>query len=1030
MIPAVPIAPGTRHAASGSVRSAGWVASLLAALALPSLPVPAVADLPHSETEFFEKRIRPLLADHCYECHSAVADKLRGGLSLDSRDGLIHGGDLGPALIPGDPEKSLLIRAVRHDDPELRMPPKKAKLSDRQIADLAQWVRAGAPWPDESTGTPKRKPRETFRVTDEDRAWWAFQPIRFPEVPTTAGGDLQPVDAFIESALETKGLRPNPPATRRELVRRAYFDLLGLPPEPEAVEAFEKDSSPDAWPRLVDSLLANPRYGERWARHWLDVVRFAQSTGYERDGEKPLAWRYRDYVVRAFNEDKPYPRFILEQIAGDELEPYSADAVIATGFQRLGVWDDEPDDKRMAEFDELDDVLSTTATTFLGLTVGCARCHDHKFDPLPQTDYYRLLAFFRNLRLSEEARYTLDSANYLPLADPEEVDHWRAVRSPRLHRLQESLAVASDDSTRQELTRPIEQLKAEPAPWEWALGVRERGPVAPPTHVLVRGNAGTPGAEVDPGFPAVFSPDTPPAGSPQPPPGPGRRLALARWIADPANPLTARVLVNRVWHHHFGRGIVRTVSDFGRSGSPPSHPDLLQWLAADFLAHGGSIKHLHRTLMLSRTYQRSSQAERPDALAVDPGNEFHWRQNLRRLEAEAMRDTFLSISGQLNLKMGGRGFFPRLSGEVLAGQSRPGLDWEVSSVEELSRRSLYTYIRRSMMVPILETFDYSNTSSPLSERSTTTVAPQSLLLLNDSFMQQQARALADRLVDEAGEDPVAWVRRGFQLAVGRPPSPSESRLALDFLQRQQSEFEQLRKRLTFRPDVPPSLSVKYMAMLRPEDFLIGPTSGWTYFRGSWSEAYEGIRTQNRDRGAFALWRGNSASNVVIEARLLPHTAFESGGLLFRARARDDSAEGYEVLVEPRDQRLLLRRLSPATQAAPNDADATVLASAPVPVPEGGPVPVRIEAADDRIRVWAGGAADPVIDVRDPAPIVEPGAVGVRARGAALSLDNVVIRPAGGPAQFVIDATLSPPRRRALESLGLLLLNLNEVVYIE
>jgi len=330
-------------------------------------------------TDFFEKRIRPVLADHCYACHSARADKLKAGLLVDSRDGLLHGGDLGPALVPGDPDKSLLIRAIRYTDPDLQMPPKKGKLSDRQIADLTQWVRAGAPWPDEVSEGPTRVAKAGLSITDEDRAWWAFQPIRYPTAPAVAHSrpDLHPVDAFVEAALEAKALKPNPPATRRELIRRAYFDLIGLPPSPEAVQAFEADGSPEAWPRLVDRLLALPQYGERWGRHWLDVVRFAQSSGYERDGEKPLAWRYRDYVVKAFNDDKPYDQFIREQIAGDELEPYRPDAVIATGFQRLGVWDDEPDDKRMAEFDELDDVLSTTGSTFLGLTVGCARCHDH-----------------------------------------------------------------------------------------------------------------------------------------------------------------------------------------------------------------------------------------------------------------------------------------------------------------------------------------------------------------------------------------------------------------------------------------------------------------------------------------------------------------------------------------------------------------------------------------------------------------------------------------------------------------------------
>ncbi|MSU35588.1 MAG: DUF1549 domain-containing protein [Pedosphaera sp.] len=373
--------------------------------------------------------------------------------------------------------------------------------------------------------------------------------------------------------MRAKSVVPNPPATRRELIRRAYFDLIGLPPTPEKLLAFESDNSPDAWEKLLDHLLSLPSYGERWGRHWLDVVRYAQSSGYERDGEKPLAWRYRDYVVRAFNQDKPYDQFIREQIAGDELDTVTLDSIVATGFQRLGVVDDEPDDKRMAEFDELDDVLSTTGTAFLGLTIGCARCHDHKFDPIPQADYYRLLSFFRNLRLNEPPKYTLDSANYAPLEDAENIKAWQRAQQSKLNPIQKRLSDAIDESEKKRISKEIEAVQGEKPPFEWALAVRELGAKPPPTHVLIRGNAGSVGAEVQPAFLSVLG-----GGRPELPALPtdaassGRRRQLAEWIASSQNPLTARVLVNHVWQHHFAHGLAKTPSDFGRSGIAPTHP--------------------------------------------------------------------------------------------------------------------------------------------------------------------------------------------------------------------------------------------------------------------------------------------------------------------------------------------------------------------------------------------------------------------------------------------------------------------------
>ena len=859
------------------------------------------------------------------------------------------------------------------------------------------------------------------QFTGADRAHWAFQRVQRPAVPKTSIPISYPIDAFARVVLDSKGLKPNPAATPRERIRRAYFDLIGLPPAPEEIAAFEKDPTPEAWTRVVEHLLSLPQYGERWGRHWLDVARFAQSNGYERDGEKPEAWRYRDYVVKSFNEDKPYDQFIREQIAGDELDPVTLDSIVATGFQRLGVWDDEPDDKRMAEFDELDDVLSTTGSAFLGLTVGCARCHDHKFDPMPQTDYYQLLSFFRNIRLSEAARYALDSPNYVPLVEAAKVTEWQAAQEARLQALKEQLAAAKDDGERQKLSSQMQGVRGEKPPFPFALAVREREGQPPPTHVLIRGNAGSVGPEVKPAFLSALE-----AGTPRMTPplagvaSSGRRRALADWIASPDNPLTARVMVNRIWQHHFGSGLVKTASDFGRAGSPPSHPQLLDWLAAEFVAGGWSIKKLHKTILLSQTYQMSSRTENQKAAALDPGNELLWRQNLRRLEAEALRDTLMAISGKLNPKMGGRGFFPRLSGEVLAGQSRPGLDWEISSDEELSRRSLYAYVRRTMPVPMLDAFDYSNTTSPLSERPTTTVAPQSLLLLNDEFLQEQAAGLANRVGHQIdASQPGAFIRRGFQLAVGREPTSRERQLSLDFIQRQQRAFATLTARLTFRPDVPTSLAVSYFDKLPAGRFLLGPGAGWTYHRGRWSGAYEGIRTVDRERGPFALSSAAGFSNGVIEVKILFHTACESAGFLFRASTNGDQLQGYEVAFEPREQRIALWR---------HGGETVRLAGIPASIPTGRSTPMRIEARDGHLRIAWG--TERVWDVTDPKPIPGAGRVGVRTWGSAMSVDELVLSPEGLAPITVRDESSQSPERRAYEAFALLLLNLNEVVYVD
>jgi hypothetical protein len=587
-----------------------------------------------------------------------------------------------------------------------------------------------------------------LQVTEQDRRYWAFQPVRRPAIPRVAAGQpANPIDAFLLEKLQSRGLTLSPPAPRRELIRRAYFDLIGLPPSPEAVDAFVSDPALDAYERLIDRLLAMPQYGERWGRHWLDVVRFAQTTGYERDDEKPDAWRYRDYVIKALNEDRPYDQFVREQLAGDELDAVTDDSLTATAFFRLGVWDDEPDDARQAEFDDLDDMLSVTASTFMGITLGCARCHDHKFDPIPQEDYYSMLAFLRNIRPYSKPGKGADKANFVKLKGGGQT-----------------------------------------------LAVHEFGPVPKATHVLLRGSAATPGKEAQPRFVQVLCPSAEAAAPTISKAGPtaktsGRRRVLAEWVASPQNPLTARVIANRLWHYHFGRGIVATPSDFGKTGLGPTHPELLDWLAAETVAGGWRLKRMHRLIMTSRAYTQSSRAHNLRGEAVDPGNGLLWRQNLRRLEAEAIRDNILAASGRLNLKMGGRGIFPTLAKEVLETQSRPGYGWGKSSKDEECRRSVYIFVKRTLGVPFLETFDEASPDTPTAARPTTTIAPQALILLNSKFLDEQARAMAGRLITEGGNNPAANVERLFRLALGRSPDMDETRIGRAYLERTRQDLK-------------------------------------------------------------------------------------------------------------------------------------------------------------------------------------------------------------------------------------------------
>jgi uncharacterized protein DUF1553/uncharacterized protein DUF1549 len=663
---------------------------------------------------------------------------------------------------------------------------------------------------------------------------WAFQPVKRPTVPEIRNPKYEirnTIDRFILTRLQEKGLSFAPEADRRTLIRRVKFDLLGLPPTPEEVEAFVNDKSPDAYEKLVDRYLANPHYGERWARHWLDLARYADTNGYEFDEPRPDAWRYRDYVIRSFNNDKPFDRFILEQIAGDEAFPGDRDALIATGFNLLGPDMTDASDQAQRRTNTLNDMTDTTALAFLGLTMTCARCHDHKFEPIPQKDYFRLQAFFtpaafrRDLPIAtpEEAKARAEKQREYDEATKDifeqiasvELPHREKLYEARLARLsaeaQEAHRTAPEKRTggQQELVAQTARLlvvsdaevakllndddkamlkllknfitafeSKKPPPAPVAIGLTDARGAPPKTYLLERGEIANRGAEVEPGFPAIVSPggkavDAPIAALPS---STGRRLALAKWIASKENPLTARVIVNRLWQHHFGKAIVATASDFGLRGERPTHPELLDWLASELVDGGWKLKRIHKLILSSAAYRQSTQASK-EALAEDPDNELLSRQNRRRLEGEAVRDSLLAVSGKLNPKMGGPGVvLPELSKP--AGGSKPVP--VTRDAAEYDRRSIYLFSRRNLRYAFLEAFDLpdSNLSCPRRERSTT--APQALALLNSPEAIAAAKVFAERVEKEAKSE-TERIDRAYRLALGRPPTAKEQERAQAFL---------------------------------------------------------------------------------------------------------------------------------------------------------------------------------------------------------------------------------------------------------
>jgi hypothetical protein len=897
----------------------------------------------------FATEIQPILARRCYACHGP--DTAESGLRLNSHEAASAELDSGSrAIVPGQPEASELLARIRSTEEGVRMPPEGKPLTIAEQERIERWIAQGAVF----------------------KQHWAFDELSDPEPPKPASDDSpvapshsNPVDAFIDAKLAAKGLKLAPRAEYRELLRRLSYDLIGLPPTYEQTVDFERRANENfeaAWESEIDRLLASEHYGERWARHWLDVVRYAETNSFERDGPKPNAWRYRDYVIRSFNEDKPYDRFLMEQLAGDELPDVTKDSLIATGFYRLGTWDDEPADRELAMYDGFDDILTTVGQGILGLTLNCSRCHDHKIDPIPAKDYYSALAFFRNLtpngygpqverplvasqedraryaaneaaireegnrlqmRLSEveallrqdletdpqtsgfdldevEFRFYRDTFAQLPDFDtlkPETVgklepplldiglatrpddfgfvfvgklivpqdgeysfrldsddgskltingqtlihyDGIHGVGSPRRAKLFLSAGrhdfrldyfqggggkglyldwsgpgfrrhvltrepdlktvdlnqlIQTDAASKlnPELVAEYKKLRksleanSRKKPWdEYGMCVSESGTQAPDTHILVRGSPQAQGDRVVPSFPSIFGGETATVVPSRENNSTGRRLAFARWVTSPEHRLTSRVFVNRIWQHHFGRGIVRTPNNFGQLGDPPTHPELLDYLAREFVAGGWRMKPLHKTLLMSRTYLQTSLVSE-DAMELDPNNDLFSRFDMRRLSAEEIRDSILFANGRINLKLYGPSIYPELSQEVLASQSIPGKGWEKTSYKDQARRSVYIHVKRSLLVPMMANFDFPEPDSSCEARFITTQPGQALGMLNGDFLNQQATELAKRMREEAGEQVQDQIDQGFQLVLSREPTASERARSLRLIEQLETE---------------------------------------------------------------------------------------------------------------------------------------------------------------------------------------------------------------------------------------------------
>ena len=733
-----------------------------------ALSGPAAAE----QVEFFENKVRPLLVEHCYSCHSAEAEakgKLKAGLRMDSLEGLKKGGDSGPALTPGDPAKSLIVEAVNYRNEDMAMPP-KAKLDDAQIQILTEWVQMGAPWPGRDAAVAGPHGGEPYDWAKFRTGHWAFRPVvksSQPEV-TDAAWIQNEVDRFVLARLEAAGLKPNAPAERHLLIRRAFLDLTGLPPSPEQVAAFLADESPEAFAKVVDPLLASPHYGERWARHWLDVARYSDGHGgFGDDRALPNAWRYRDWVVAAFNTDMPYDQFVTRQIAGDALKE-NPDPV-ATGFFVVGPTykDDggDPEAKAVFEAETLSDRVDTFSRAFLGLTAACARCHDHKFDPITTKDYYAIAGVFLNTGqrehpVSPKAEVEAFEAAQAAIREQDQrFNDFVHAAAKRLEKKPDEVEAVLEEESKRELAALLARLeelkKSAPPSYQTAHCLQESGNAD--MAVALRGDLRKPGEMVKRRFLEIIAGKEPPPFTE----GSGR-LELARSVVAANNPLTARVIVNRVWGWHFGEPLVRTPSNFGMLGEKPTHPELLDWLAADFMEHGWSLKRLHRQILLSSTWQMSSRFNK-EKFTKDGDNRLLWRMNPRKLEAEAWRDSLLAITGELEREPGGP------SSEAI---------WNSK------RRTLYIKISRSGDVfesdGFLRLFDLPSPAATSEKRVTTTVPQQYLFMMNSAFMMARSEALGNWMREQPGELP-QQLHATYLRLYSRAPEPSEIELGSQWL---------------------------------------------------------------------------------------------------------------------------------------------------------------------------------------------------------------------------------------------------------
>ncbi len=813
----------------------------------------------------FEKDIRPILKAHCFECHGE-GDQPKGGLDLRLRRLMLDGGENGPAVVPGKPDASRLLKLVGDGT----MPKRDKKLTVAEVALIRRWIAAGA-----KTVRPEPlTPPQGTGITEEERAFWSFQPIRDPAVPKTAARDRArtPIDAFLVRSLKAKQLRFSPDAEKTTLLRRACFDLTGLPPTPEETAAFLADTSAGAYEKLIDRLLESEHHGERWGRHWLDVAGYADSDGYsDADPPRAHAHKYRDYVIRAFNEDKPFDRFLTEQIAGDELaratqadapavalaDPAKRDLLIATGYLRTGVDGSATDalsDRDAVRNQVVADTLKIVSTSLLGLSVGCAQCHDHRYDPIPQRDYYRLRAVFEpaydwtnwrtpaqrlvSLQTDDDRKRSADiEAEARKLSaekDAKQKEHIAAALAKHLEKfdaalrdpLRSAFETPADKRTAEQKKlladnpsvnisagvlyqydpKAAEALKAMDAkiaegrgrkPVEDFISVlTEPADRVPVTHRFHRGDYRQPKEALMPGGLSVLDPTTGAAEFPSDDPAlptSGRRLAFARWLTSGTNPLVARVWVNRVWSHHFGRGLVGTPADFGAMGERPSDPELLDWLASDFMRHGWKVKRLHKLIMTSTAYRQSS-ARSPKGEDRDPDDRLLWRRPVQRLDAEAIRDAVLAVSGSLERKKWGPPVpvRPDVNGQIVVGEDKTTGDnkmpVEGSLGGEEFRRSVYIQVRRSRPLAMLHAFDAPVMEVNCERRQSSTVATQSLMLMNSGFLLDQAERFARRVQSEAGDERTTQVRRAWQLAFDRPPRAGELADATAFLAQQVSQL--------------------------------------------------------------------------------------------------------------------------------------------------------------------------------------------------------------------------------------------------